>query len=318
MADRILSQSEIDNVFRNVRDHESEENVSKKPQLYDFRRPERIAKDQLQTIHLVHENFARSVGSSLSAFLRSHILANFISVEQLSFADFVRSLPTPSCLVALGAHPYEDNAILQLDRALVFVILEMLLGGGGKTTLKVERDITEIERGVLDSLFRIVLQDLRLAWHSIATIDFFVQSHVSEPQLLQILAQDDTVVVVSMEVRAGETSGLMHLGFPSMLIKIFREKTGHPSASRKREATYEDHARVLKRIKPAPVEIEARLAGPGLRLDRLMKLEAGDVLAFDYPLSKDLDLLLNGKNKFAGRIVTSGQRLGFQITALAE
>ncbi|MFZ0590145.1 MAG: flagellar motor switch protein FliM [Bryobacteraceae bacterium] len=318
MADRILSQSEIDNVFRNVRDHESEENVSKKAQLYDFRRPERIAKDQLQSIHLVHENFARSVGSSLSAFLRSHIQANFISVEQLSFADFVRSLPTPSCLIALGAHPYEDNAILQLDRALVFVILEMLLGGGGKSTLKVERDITEIERGVLDGLFRIVLQDLRIAWQGITTIDFFVQNHVSEPQLLQILAQDDAVVVVSMEVRAGETSGLMHLGFPSMLIKMFREKTGHQTGARKREATHEDHARVLKRIKPAQVEMEARLAGPALRLDRLMNLEAGDVLAFDYPLSKDLDLLLNGKNKFTGRIVASGHKLGFQISALAE
>ncbi|HEX6544800.1 MAG TPA: flagellar motor switch protein FliM [Bryobacteraceae bacterium] len=318
MADRILSQSEIDNVFRNIRDHETEENASKKAQLYDFRRPERIAKDQIQSIHLVHENFARSVGSSLSAFLRSHIVANFISVEQLSFADFVRSLPTPSCLVALGAHPYEDNAILQLDRALVFIILEMLLGGGGKSTLKVERDITEIERGVLDSLFRIILQDLRFAWQSITTIDFFVQSHVSDSQLLQILAQDDAVVVVSMEVRVGENSGLMHLGFPSMLIKMFREKTIQQPASRRREATQEDHARVVKRIKSAKVDLEARLSGPSLRLERLVNLKVGDVLAFNYPLSKDIDLTLNGKNKFTGRIVTAGQKLGFQVNSMAD
>src|SRR3954453_4571541 len=155
MADRILSQYEIDSVFRNVRD-DSEEGVSKKGQLYDFRRPERIAKDQLQSIHLTHENFARSVGSSLSAFLRSHIIANFISVEQLSFADFVRSPPAPSCLIAVGVHPHDENAVLQIDRTLVFVILEMLLGGGGKNTIKLDRDTTEIERGVLDSLFRII------------------------------------------------------------------------------------------------------------------------------------------------------------------
>ena len=227
-------------------------------------------------------------------------------------------MPAPSCLVALGAHPYEDNAVLPADRALVFVILEMLLGGGGKSTLKVERDITEIERGVLDSLFRIILQDLRLAWQSITTIDFFLQSYVSEPQLLQILAQDDAVVVVSMEVRVGENSGLMHLGFPSMLIKMFREKSVQQPASRRREATQEDHARVLKRIKSSRVELEARLEGPSLRLERLMNLNVGDVLSFNHPLSKDIDLMLNGKNKFTGRIVTSGNKLGFQVSAATD
>jgi flagellar motor switch protein FliM len=315
MADRILSQYEIDNVFRTVRDNETEESVSKKAQPYDFRRPERIAKDQLQSIHLCHENFARSVASSLSAFLRSHIVANFISVEQLSFADFVRSLPTPSCLVALGVHPHEENAILQLDRALVFLILEMLLGGGPKSTVKIDRDITEIERGILDSLFRIVLQDLRSAWQSIASVDFFVQSHVSEPQLFQILAQDDAVVVVSIEVRVGENSGLMHLGFPSMLIKMFRERTGQQSAVRRREANENDHARVLRRIKSSTVELEARLLGPKLRLDSLIQLEVGDVLALDHALTKELDLMLNGKTKFLGRIVSSGNKLGFQISS---
>jgi flagellar motor switch protein FliM len=312
MADRILSQYEIDSVFRNVRD-DAEESVSKKAQPYDFRRPERIAKDQLQSIHLVHENFARSVASSLSAFLRSHIVANFISVEQLSFADFVRSLPTPSCLIALGVHPHDENAVLQVDRALVFVILEMLLGGAGKNTIKLDRDTTEIERGVLDSLFRIILQDLRSAWQSIASVDFFVQSHVSEPQLLQILAQDDAVVVVSMELRVGDNSGLMHLAFPSMLIKMFRDRTSHQPAVRKRESSETDHARVLRRVKTSNVELEARMVVPMLRLESLMKLSVGDVLSLNHSLHKELELVLNGKPKFVGHIVTSGSKLGFKI-----
>ena len=124
--------------------HHDTEDSAKKAQPYDFRRPERIAKDQLQSIHLIHENFARSVASSLSAFLRSHIVANFISVEQFSFADFARSLPTPSCLLALGVHPYEENSVLQIDRSLNFEVLEMLLGGAGKSTAKIDRDITDI------------------------------------------------------------------------------------------------------------------------------------------------------------------------------
>ncbi len=314
MADRILSQYDIDSVFRNV--HQESEDGAKKAQPYDFRRPERIAKDQLQTIRLIHENFARSVGLSLSAFLRSQIVANFISVEQLSFADFARSLPGPSCLLALGVHPYEENSVLQLDRSLVFLILEILLGGAGKTIAKLERDITEIERGVLDSPFRIILQDLRSAWLSIAAVDFFLQSHVSEPQLLQVLAQDDAVVVVSMGLRVKENSGLMHLAFPSTLIKMFRERSGQLTAMRHREPSETDHARILHRLKPANVELEAKLAGPKLRLESLMRMEVGDVLALDHALTKDLELRLNGKTKFLGRVVNAGNRLGFQSTGL--
>jgi flagellar motor switch protein FliM len=155
---------------------------------------------------------------------------------------------------------------------------------------------------------------LRSAWQSIATVDFFVQSHVSEPQLLQILAQDDAVVVVSMEVRVGENSGLMHLAFPSMLIKMFRERSGQLMTIRRREPTETDHARILRKLRPANVELEAQLAGPKLRLDNLMRMEVGDVLALDHALTKELELRLNGKTKFVGRVVNSGNRLGFQIT----
>jgi flagellar motor switch protein FliM len=133
---------------------------------------------------------------------------------------------------------------------------------------------------------------------------------------LQILAQDDAVVVVSMEVRVGDNSGLMHLAFPSMLIKMFREKSGQLTTIRRREPSEVDHARILRRLRPADVELEARLAGPRLCLDSLMRMEVGDVLALDHSLTKELELRLNGKTKFLGRVVNSGKRLGFQITGL--
>jgi flagellar motor switch protein FliM len=317
MADRILSQNEIDNVFRSVRDSDAEEDPAKKVVTYDFRRPVRIAKEQLQSIHLAHDNFARSVGSSVSAFLRRHVVATFISVEQLSFAEFVRSLPMPSCLMSLGVQPLEDNVLLQLERSLVFVILELLLGGTGKSG-KISRDVTEIERGVLDSVLRIILNDLRLAWQTIASVEFSVQSYLSEPQFLQALPQDDAVVVVSMEIRVGETSGLMHLAFPSMLIRALRGKTSQGLISRKRESNPADHSRVMRLITGAHVEAEVRLAGPKLCLDSLLQLEPGHVLAFDHALTKEVDLVLNGQPKFLGHVVKTGNKLSFKISAPVE
>src|SRR5690348_15237812 len=116
MTDRVLTQEEIDDVFRNLRDA-PEDDPAKRAQPYDFRRPDRIAKDQLRAIHILHENFARSLASSLSAYLRAYVAVNLVSVEQLSFIEFSQCLPSPSCLASLGLRPYEGNAVLEINPA---------------------------------------------------------------------------------------------------------------------------------------------------------------------------------------------------------
>src|SRR5438045_3513073 len=166
-SDRVLSQEEIDSVFRNVRDVPEDDDPAKRAQPYDFRRPDRIAKDQLRAIHLLHENFARSLASSLSAYLRAYVAVNLISVEQLAFIEFTQVLPSPTTIAALGMKPYDGNAMLELSPALVFPIFEMLLGGTGQSGAKIDREITEIEWNILDGVLRIILNDLRAAWQPV-------------------------------------------------------------------------------------------------------------------------------------------------------
>src|SRR6202051_1892852 len=133
MTDRGLSQDEIDDVFRNLRAPPRDDDPAKRAQPYDFRRPDRIAKDQLRAIHILHENFARSLASSLSAYLRAYVVVNLVSVEQLSFMEFSQCLPSPTCLVALDMKPFEGAAVMEINPTLVFPILEMLLGGTAKS-----------------------------------------------------------------------------------------------------------------------------------------------------------------------------------------
>src|ERR1017187_10466896 len=170
--DRVLSQDEIDSVFRNLRESGGEDDLSRRAQVYDFRRPDRIAKDQLRAIHVLHENFARSLASSLSAYLRAYVAVNLVSVEQLSFMEFTQCLPSPTCMISLGMRPFDGNAVLEINPTLVFPILEMLLGGSGKVATKINREITEIEQSIMEGLLRIVLHDLRTAWQAVSTIDF--------------------------------------------------------------------------------------------------------------------------------------------------
>src|ERR1700761_7700256 len=224
MVDRVLSQEEIDNVFRNLRDTPADEDPALRAEPYDFRRPDRIAKDQLRAIHMLHENFARSLASSLSAYLRAYVAVN---------------------LVSLGMKPYEGNAVLEMNPALVFPIFEMLLGGAAKSLTKINREITEIEQSVLDGLFRITLNDLKTAWHAVTPLEFEIESHETEPGLLRILAPNEAVVAVSMEVRIGENAGMMNIGIPSIVVKMLRNKFDQQWSVRKSQSTEQEQSRIL-------------------------------------------------------------------------
>lgn len=315
-SDRLLSQEEIDSVFRNMQGARPKDDPTLRAQPYDFRRPDRIAKDQLRAIHLLHDNFARSLASSLSAYLRAYVMVNLISVEQLSFLEFSQCLPAPTCIVSLGMKPFDGNAILELNPQMVFPILEMLLGGTGKTPFKSNREITEIEQSILDGVFRIILHDLKEAWSPISAIHFAIEAHETEPQLLQILAPNEAVVSVGIEIRIGEVSGMMNLGIPSIIIKMLRQKFDQQWSVRKSESTEEERSRILKLIKPSWLKMDARLVGPTLSVAQMLELQPDDLLVFDYPVARPVDLIINGSHKFQGQVATDGRKRLLQIEAV--
>jgi flagellar motor switch protein FliM len=315
MADnRVLSQEEIDGVFKKMRD-DAADGSGQKAQPYDFRRPDRIAKDQLRAIHLLHENFARSLAASLSAYLRAYVAVNLVSVEQLSFKEFTQCLPSPTSMIVLGMKPFDGNAVLEINPSLVFPILEMLLGGSGKT-VRMTREITEIEQSILEGLLRIILQDLRSSWQAVTALEFSIESHETEPQLLQILAPNEAVVAISIEARIGETSGMMNIGIPSIIVKMLRQKFDQQWSVRKTRATEEERARVMRLIRPAIIHLDARLQGPTLSVATLLDLGVGDVLEFDYPVGKPVDVTVNGKLKYRGEVVTRGRKRAFEVRQL--
>ena len=314
--DRVLSQEEIDSVFRNLRDSGHDEDPAKKAQPYDFRRPDRIPKDQLRAIHLLHENFARGLASSLSAYLRAYVIVNLVSVEQLSFVEFSQCLPSPTVMISLGMKPYDGNAVLEINPTLVFPILEMVLGGTGRASTQINREITEIEQSILDGIIRIILHDLRDAWRVVSHLAFSVEGHETEPQLLQILAPNEAVVAVSMEVRIGDNVGMINLGVPSIIIKMLRQKFDQQWSLRKTDSTADEQERVLRLIQSSDVLLDGRLDGVTLSVEDLMNLEPGDVLAFDYPVDRPVRLEINGKRRFAGKIVDNGRKRCFLLEHL--
>jgi len=311
---RELSQQEIDAVFQSTQGRQAERAGTKRAALFDFRRPDRIAKSQLRAIHQLHDNFVRNLVSSLSAYLRSYLIINLVSVEQLSYSEFLECLPSPTCIASLSLKPYDGNAVLELNSSLIFPILEILLGGDGKLQFSSQREITEIEQVLLDGLFRLILRDLREAWKFVTQIDFAIDTIETEPQFLQILAPTEAVVAVAIEIRIGDSIGMMNIAMPSIIIKMMRQKFDQQWSLRKSASTDQEQSRVLDLIRTSALRSEVLLVGPHLLLKDLMNIEEGDILSFEYPTARPLDLVLNGEKKYRGEIVDAGRRAAFRVT----
>jgi flagellar motor switch protein FliM len=213
--------------------------------------------------------------------------------------------------------PYDGNGVLELNPSLVFPILEMLLGGSGKTSPPMQRDITEIEQKLLDGLFRIILGDLREAWKGVTAVDFTIEAMETEPQLLHILAPNEAVVAVAVEVRIGATVGMMNIAMPSIVIKMMRQKFDQQWSVRKTHASVAEQERILRILRGASLTLEGRLAGPTLTVEDLLTLDEGHLMTFDYPVGRPIDLLVNGTARFTGRIVASGRKRGILVDTLA-
>jgi flagellar motor switch protein FliM len=305
---RQLSQQEIDAVFQTLHDRKREAPAVK----FDFRRPDRIPKSQVRAIHLLHDTFVRNLVSSLSAYLRSYLTVNLVSVEQLSYAEFLDGLPSPTCIVSLGLSPYDGNGVLELNPSLVFPILEMLLGGSGKLSSSIQRDVTEIEQRLLDGLFRIILRDLREAWKPVTNVDFSIESMETEPQLLHLLAPNEAVVSIGIEVRIGDTVGMMNIAMPSIFIKMMRQKF-EQQWSTKTQSSAPEQLRMMRRLRAAALSLEASLEGPVLKVRDLLTMSEGHLLTFDYPLDRPVDVRVNGARRFTAHLVSTGKRRACQI-----
>ena len=310
-----LSQEDIDALFRAQAASTSTHKAQARA--YDFRSSDRIPKEQIRALRAVHDTFARSLGSSLSAYLRTYVTVNLISVEQLSFSEFVRTLTSPTCISTITMNPFEGIGILELNPTLAFPLIECLLGGGKVKPLVVAREMTKIEERILDGLLTLILQNLALSWQSVATVNFPVESHESEPALLQVMGPAEAIVVIATEVQIGETSGMMNIGIPSSVVKLLRQKFDQQWSARKANTTDESD-RILALITGSELELDARLEGSSVLFDDLVALKQGDILQFDIPVQNPILMRVNGMTKYSGSLAASDRASMFVVTEAAD
>ena len=221
----VLSQDEIDQLLTAISSGDSEVddfkpvNDTRKIKIYDFKRPDKFSKEQLRTVSNMHETFARLTTTSLSAQLRSLVHVHVASVDQLTYEEFIRSIPTPTTLAVVNMDPLKGNAVLEIDPTITFCMIDRLFGGRGVTSGNKNRDLTDIEQSVMEGIIVRILANMREAWTQVIDLRPRLGQIETNPQFAQIVPPSEMVVLITLETKVGDEEGMMNFCIPYLTIE---------------------------------------------------------------------------------------------------
>lgn len=323
MAD-ILSQDEVDLLLDAVSKGDVE--VEEKPyergveardmMHYDFRRPERVSKEQLKGLQSLFEMFARELSIALPPFLRTVIRVDLVSIDQLTYDEFILSISRPTSMSIINMSPLDGNAVIELNPAVTFPIVDRILGGTG-AGLNTPRELTEIENRIVNRIVLMILDSLRRSWDQLVEFRLSVVAQESDPLIVQIVAGSEMVILVAYEIHIGGTVGSMNMCIPLVVLTPVLDQISQQTRfTRRMSPALAEMTRSLitQTLMRSAVDVDAILGRTHLPLDDIAKLQVGDVVPLGTAVDDPVLLEVGGLARYKARPGRRGEHSAVQIT----
>jgi flagellar motor switch protein FliM len=321
----VLSQNEIDALLAALSSGEMDaeelkkEETQKKVRVYDFKRAVRFSKDHIRTLTRIHENFARYLTTYFSAQLRTFVQINVVQVEQLPYDEFIRSIPKMTILNIFEAEPLEGRMVLEVHPNIAFAMLDRMLGGPGTTPARIST-LTEIETIIMERIFSRAFDSLQEAWKTVIDLTPRMEALETNPQFMQIVSPNDTIALISLTAKIGDTTGMINLCIPHVVIEPIMPRLSihHHFLSQRKNRAPEELETLQNRVNKTHLTIVAELGTSQISVQEFLNLNVGDVITLNKPVNAGLHVKVGGKLKFIGNPGTVKDRIAVQITDIVD
>jgi flagellar motor switch protein FliM len=317
---KVLSQDEVNALLKDVKlqDEPQDEAIKaerKNINIYDFKHPDRISKDQLRAFKTIHSNFSKVFGTFLSTKLRTTVDLNVLSVDQLTYSEFTMTMASPSCIYIVLSEMGNGNFVIEFAPELVFFIIDRLLGGRGDI-LEESREITIIEENVLKKIAERAIIQLDEAWEQAVSLKPKIVKFETNPQFVQIARASEPSIVISFSVKISNFNSIISLCFPCFVLEPVMSQLNIQSwaSTKHKEMTKQQVSLLEDKLRSTLIDISARITTQKIKLNDIVNLEMGDVLVFDKRIDKNFQILLSDKPKFWGKPGILGRNLAVKIT----
>lgn len=321
----VLSQNEIDALLAALSSGEMDaeelkkEETQKKIRAYDFKRAVRFSKDHIRSLTRIHENFARYLTTYFSAQLRTFVQISVVQVEQLPYDEFIRSIPKMTILNIFEAEPLEGRMVLEVHPNVAYAMLDRLLGGIGTAPSKIG-SLTEIETIIMERIFSRAFESLQEAWKTIIDINPRMEALETNPQFMQIVSPNETIALISLSTKIGDTTGMINLCIPHVVIEPIMPKLSvhHWFVSQKKSSIPEEVDALRNRVNKATLPIIAELGDSQITIREFLGLSVGDVISLNKPVQEGLSIMIGDRLKYIGSPGTLKDRVAVQIDEIVS
>lgn len=324
MAD-VLSQNEIDALLSALSSGElkpdelSKEEDKQKVKTYDFRSPNKFSKDHIRTLEMIHDNYSRIISNYLTGQLRTNVRIKIESVEQITYEEFVHSVPNPTILTLFKMPPLNGTILFETNPQFVFQVIDILLGGSGAGSYKM-REFTDIDKNIIMQVNKGLISNLKLAWEDILDVEPEIEGLETNPSMNQSLAPNEPVALITFSVEIEKNSTFIDICIPYLSIEKVLDKlvVQYWFQASDEELLNESRQKLRNRLNIVDVPISAVLGKTNITVDDFLKLSVGDVLTLDRRSTSAVELLVGQEPCYYAKPGILGKNMGVQILDIID
>jgi flagellar motor switch protein FliM len=310
---KTLTQDEIDALFSAAQNTPKSKSAPKKTfETYDLRQSRPLDSDRAQILTTLHESLARRLGNSLGAYLRVGFDMNLVSIEQLTYREFMSRIPELTYFASLHILPIDARAAFQTDLSLVFPIVDVVLGGSGADTIA-PRDLTEIEEQIFESVVGLIVRDLQITWAPVLQLDIQFEQRQQHAQVQGLMLPMEKILSLSFEIRLPDAHGSINLAFPAVVANALMRKLSLQWSVAGPLPSRETRRQVRQRLLGSRFETALSLPPSGVTVRELIALEPGSVLVLPKRAQDPVHLNVAGKPMFLAYPVRHARQRGARI-----
>ncbi|MBP3475561.1 MAG: flagellar motor switch protein FliM [Lachnospiraceae bacterium] len=318
----VLSQSEIDNLLAALSSGELDADdmndaSDKQVKNYDFKRPTKFSKEHLRTLEIIYEHYGRLLSTNLPVYLRKNIQVSVASSETVIFSEFTNALSNPVILGIVNFQPLGGTIIIELAAQLGFAMIDRMLGGSGDPLDK-NRDFTEIEMTIIEKMMVVCMQLMREPWKNVIDINPVMERIETNSQFAQVIAPNDMIAIVTLNVKIGEVEGFMNVCLPFFTLESVMDKLNtkywYANMQEQNEEDFEEYIEAL--IKRVDVPVKAVLGKTNISVNDFVNLQVGDIIRLDTEVEQDLTVYVGNIKKFTALPGSSKDKYAVRVTSV--
>jgi flagellar motor switch protein FliM len=317
----LLSQEEIDALLTDVSGesgtHPQSEDSKRKIWMYDFKQPNLVHKDQIRILESLHDKLVKNLSVYLSEQLRMIVDLKLVTVDQVLYGDYVRSITSPGALYVGKLENPDSQFIFEISPQLVIFIVERLLGGKG-SFLPNSRPISVVEKRIMNRLLQKLSSEIKSTWQPLKKINCSINRFEHDPEFVQIIPASEPAIIVSIETKVKGNSTLMNLCYPYQWITSLLSSLDIKDQflMGEKEQTSTGSKTVAENLNQTSMLLQAVLGKVNISVNDFINLECDDVLTLDTRIHQDIPIIVNKKKLFSATVGQYQQRYSCQINSI--